>query len=143
VLTVVNPITGGGDGSGSPSTRGSRSGSGRAGGIGGNNNNNDDDDDSFLSRIRRFWNDKDATATKRARIKGGKYHGDKMIKIDKKNWISLDRARHGGAAFKQWTEQGRGLRLSGSLDEFGKLLSKKHESGAGSFLFWNDDLKLI
>ena len=61
-----------------------------------------------------------------------------LYKTDKSTWLSKDTSNHGGAAFKQWIEKGRGLRFSGSLVENMNPIWKKHESFSGSFIPFSD-----
>ena len=66
----------------------------------------------------------------------------KFYKVDDKVWLSIDRAGHGGAAFKRWTEKGRGLLFNGSLDSNMKFMQNKHESLKGTMILF-DCLKLV
>jgi RHS repeat-associated protein len=52
-------------------------------------------------------------------------------------WWSIDRAGHGGSAFKVFKESRNGLEWIHDADEFGDFIIGKHKGGTGILIPWN------
>jgi hypothetical protein len=53
-------------------------------------------------------------------------------------WWSVDKAGHGGSAFKVFKESGDGLRWIEDADQFGTFISGKHKGSVGMLIPWAD-----
>ncbi|XP_063396901.1 uncharacterized protein LOC134681279 [Mytilus trossulus] len=92
---------------------------GKSGGNKSGNGSDDGEDDDFLDRIM-----KEAPCIYRSED-NRKYYQSK----DGNKWYSKDLAGHGGSKGKVYKNKGQTLELEGSIDEKGRLIDGKHESG--------------
>lgn len=134
---------GSGKGNHAKSARGGSGGMGGSGGGsggGGGDGSDGSDDEDPIALQGETWKEVKRKATARAEY--GDIHFRKVTIDGADKWVSFDRARHAGSAFKVWVDKRSRIEFESSYDGNLKKMDGKHESNEGKFIL-KSQMKIV